>query len=167
VRLGAVLLGVGLLAVGAGAGWSVGAVTHSGSPNPGASSPKEVVVERERVREASNVDASRLTAQMRLMIREELANLQQQSARDADSEAQPQAERVDEAAEAERDASLTTALGIVDAAIAGGEWTAEQRQDVRAVWGSLDQTRQSQILSKLFVALNEGALRPTVMGPPI
>jgi hypothetical protein len=108
---------------------------------------------------------------MRLMIREELANLEQQGACEPAPEEptvdEPVDEPVDEAVEAERDESLRTALGIVDDAIASGEWTAQQRQDVRAVLSSLDQARQTQVLSKLFGALNEGTLRPTEMGPPI
>jgi hypothetical protein len=108
---------------------------------------------------------------MRLMIREELANLELQHAPERDSDPPPEAEAdeepVDEAVEAEREASLKTALGIVDDAIASGEWTAQERQDVRAIWSSLDQPRQSQVLSKLFGALNEGKLLPIEMGPPI
>lgn len=167
MRPGAVVLCVGLLAAGAGAGWGLSATMRSGSPKQRANAPTEVVVERETVRESSSVDVAQLTAQMRLLVREELANLQPKGACDPESKGQPKAEEVDQTLETERDASLKVALGIVDSAIVEGEWTADERQDIRALWSSLDHGRKSQVLSKLFGALNDGRLRPKELGPPI
>ena len=158
---------VGLLAAGAAAGWGVAETIPPGSPKQRTSAPSQIVVERERVREAQSVDVAQLTAQMRFLVREELSKLQLASACAPPSKEQPQAEGVDEALEAERDASLKLALNVVDSAIAGGEWTADARQDVRDLWSSLDQERKSQVLSKLFGAFNSGTLLATEQGPPI
>jgi hypothetical protein len=144
----------------------VAAATHSGSPKQRPSAP-EAVVERERTREPSSVDVALLTAQVRLLVQEELSKFEPESACEPAINEQLKAPEVDETLEVERDASLRVALGIVDSAILEGEWTADERQDVQAVWSSLDQGRKSQVLSKLFGAFNDGTIRATEPGPPI
>ncbi len=171
MRPSAVVLGVvGLLAAGAGAGWGASTVIHSGPREQKATLRREVVVEHDRPQSSSSVDMAQLTAQMRLLVREELSNLELDSACEhetGESNEQPKAGKADEALEVEQDVALNTALGIVDSAIAGGDWTADESQDVRALWSSLDQARKSQVLSRLFGAFNDGSLRPTTHGPPI
>lgn len=142
---------VALLVVVAAGGFVVGRRPQT-PPDPA----RTIVVERSGSREVVTREVGADAAQLRAIVREEIARAAAPSNGPAPTTADPAS-----------NAAYDKARAVVDAALAAGTWTEGDRDAVRPTLSSLTREQFEELNRALIPALNEGRLRRAFSGMPL
>ena len=165
---------VGVGALGAVVGFQLG--TLSAAPRvPGAASPAQAVSQPIAASAAPGVDVAELAAQLRgalgASLRRELgaafrealatqfAQALEAAARLQPTGAAPVPEPLTDEEREVRELAFEDALGVVEDAQLRGRFDPESRDELRALLPDLGPDDQTELMRRLSVALNQGAIR--------
>jgi hypothetical protein len=107
---------------------------------------------------------------LRLLIRQELQGLrpeasQSAAAATAVATAKPGDTRAVEPLSNDQEVAFERARSMVDDGLARGSWSEDDRAHLRQSLRGLPSEAREQVMSSLFVAVNEGRIQPQVHGP--
>ena len=148
------------LAVGAGIGWTLHGADGAAPPILSApAAAQNVSTARVSSYVASGIDV----AQLRAVLREELAAVRANAPQDSGRSN----EIKEPAASPELTAQRQAAADEIETMIRSGEWGNEQRLRFQERMAFLDPEQGARLLRDVTIALNNGTLHVTTSGPPL